>query len=168
MLKCPHDAEETANDVFVRIWQLRSNWEAQRGTFMLFFNVVCRSVMATAYKKQLRDARKRIGDLLSESEVESDRIVATPDTFHVDAGDALIYAEQMIMIENALCQMPSAEQRLAFILRHVEGYTYEKIGRIIKQSKAVAQKRVRKATNHLRAYLIEISLKGSESNAESG
>ena len=38
-----------------------------------------------------------------------------------DALDALVMTEQILRLEDVLCSIPSREQRVAWILRHVEG-----------------------------------------------
>ena len=155
MLHCPFDSDEAVNSVFAHIWSVRKRYDSTKGAWLTWVGIVAERFLWNAYRNQQREKAKRIGDLLTPAEVESDRMRKVFDTHTAEALDALVISEQILKLEDVLCEMPSQEQRLAWILRHVEGYTYKMIGKVIRRSEVVSQRRVKNATAFLKAYLTD-------------
>ena len=152
MLGCPQDAAEAVQDAMMQVWKVRHQYDAARGAFSTWIGVVIQNQLTAVYHKKQRDARKHIGDLMASDE-ETDRIVALPDTYQAMPDDALMIADQMRLIEQALCEMPNRSMRICWVLYHFEGYTLKAVGKIIKRSAPRVRTLVIQATHYLREAL---------------
>ena len=136
-LKSHEDAEDAASKVFVKAWQHREKYNAEKGMFMAWFNMLCRNLLIDV-KRRKKNANDKCwyGDL---QETERHALLEhEPDT-RKSALDVLIAEEQQKRIEDALCRIKRPEHRLAWILHHFEGYTYDKISEIIKRPKGTCK-----------------------------
>ena len=129
-MRSNEDAEEAAANVFVKLWQCREKHNPARGKFMTWFHVLCERVLCDASRIKARAEKNcRYGDL--ETEPERALLEHAPDTYRYPL-DTMIADEQMHQIEDALCELPNPKYRMAWILHHLEGYSYEKISEILK------------------------------------
>ena len=130
-MRSNEDAEEAAANVFVKVWQCREKYNSERGMFGAWFNVLSERVLCDAVRIKTRAAKNcRYGDLLTE---KGDYILTTAIDTRKSALDTLIATEQMHQIEDALCELPNPNHRIAWILHHFEGYTYDKVAEILKK-----------------------------------
>ena len=152
-LKSHEDAEDAASKVFVKAWQHREKYNAEKGTFMAWFNVLCQRVVIDASRIQTRDYEVcRHGDLsVSEEHPILERIADTCKS----ALDGLIAEEQQKRIEDALCKIKRPEHRLSWILHYFEGYTYDKISEIIKKPEGTCKIWVYRCNQLLRGLLTD-------------
>ena len=152
-LKSREDAEDTASKVFVKAWQHREKYNAEKGTFMAWFSVLCQRAIIDARRIQARDYKVcRYGDLdTSEDNSIFERIADTCQS----ALDGLIAEEQQIRIEDALCKIKRPEHRLVWILHHFEGYSYPEIAKIIKRAEGTCKIWVRRCNQLLQRILTD-------------
>ena len=155
MLHCHFDTEEAVNSVFAHLWQVRKRYDATKGAWLTWVGIVTERFLWNEYRKQQRAKAKRIGNLLSETDPDRDELAAIADPYPVAHIDAIVISEQMLILENALCDLTCIEARLAWVLRFVEGYPYAAIAKVIRQSQVVTQNRVKKATRHIKAYMTD-------------
>ncbi len=137
MLGSLEDADDALQLAFVRAFRnLRQCREPDRFGSWLYQIVVneCRTLGARRTKREKRLVR-------DESKVDS---AATPDT----SNDAALRDE----IQHALNRL-DAQQREAFLLRHVEGLGYEEMSDITGVGVSALKMRVKRATEKLRGFL---------------
>ena len=152
MLRCPLDAQEACQDTFVKLWQYRHKWDAERGSFTAFFGSICRSILSHAYHKQRRDnAKGMTGDL--DWENDDGRLPDHRDPNAKDPATAVVMDEQVRLIEDTLCEMDDGLMRLSWMLYYFEGYSLADVSRIVDSPVWVVQNRIARTTAHLRESL---------------
>lgn len=139
MLGSEHDAEEAVQDTFVRLHDSFSRFREDARFDPWLFRILanrCRSLMA-------RNRRHRslieYGELPLNAAAEQD----------VGAD----WAEEVRVVLDSL----PAEQREAFLLRHVEDMSYEDIAAMTGAGLSALRMRVKRACDALRARLTEVS-----------
>jgi RNA polymerase sigma-70 factor (ECF subfamily) len=139
MLSSRSDAEEAVQDTFVRVYRALPSYREQDAFEPWLFRILgnrCR----TAGARQRRHA-----EVMEYGEVPER---ATPARQDIDFG----WREE---IDRALRSLP-AEQREAFLMRHVEGMSYEDMGTATGAGLSALKMRVKRACDSLRVRLTEV------------
>jgi RNA polymerase sigma-70 factor (ECF subfamily) len=139
MLSSRSDAEEAVQDTFVRVYRALPSYREQDSFEPWLFRILgnrCR----TAGARQRRHA-----EVMEYGEVPERAMAARQDT---DLG----WREE---IDRALRSLP-AEQREAFLMRHVEGMSYEDMGAATGAGLSALKMRVKRACDALRVLLTEV------------
>lgn len=129
------DAEEAVQDTFVRVYDNLARFRDDAAFDPWFFRILanrCRTLLA---KRKRRYAVIEYGELPSHA--------ATP---------ASTTGEFAAEIQFVLAQLP-AEQREAFLLRHVEDMDYEAIAAVTGVGLSAVRMRVKRACDALRIQL---------------
>ncbi|MBX7117726.1 MAG: sigma-70 family RNA polymerase sigma factor [Gemmatimonadaceae bacterium] len=133
------DAEEAVQDAFVRVWhnlhRFRDDARFEPWLFRILANR-CRSLME---KRRRHQAVVQYGDVPERGSAPR-------------ASDDRDWTEE---IHRVLATLP-AEQREAFLLRHVEDMAYEDIAAITGVGLSALRMRVKRACDVLRARLSEV------------
>jgi RNA polymerase sigma-70 factor (ECF subfamily) len=139
MLSSRADAEEAVQDTFVRVYRALSSYREQDSFEPWLFRILgnrCR----TAGARQRRHA-----EVMEYGEVPERAMVARQDT-------DIAWREE---IDRALRSLP-AEQREAFLMRHVEGMSYEDMVAATGAGLSALKMRVKRACDALRVRLTEV------------
>ena len=139
MLSSRADAEEAVQDTFVRVYRALPSYREQDSFEPWLFRILgnrCR----TAGARQRRHA-----EVVEYGEVPDRAMVARQDT-------DIAWREE---IDRALESLP-AEQREAFLMRHVEGMSYEDMGAATGAGLSALKMRVKRACDALRVRLTEV------------
>lgn len=160
VLKNHCDADEASQDIFIKIWQKKSKWDSSRGTFMGWVLTLAERSIIDAYRKQKRvqntySVDKNIVDWIDD---EDDGILTTLELVSDEKPDALgliIADETMRHIEEAVLSVENRKQRLAWILRHFEGYTPPEISEIMGHPVGTCKIWIHRCQKKMRAVLEE-------------
>jgi RNA polymerase sigma-70 factor (ECF subfamily) len=139
MLASRADAEEAVQDTFVRVYRALPTYREQDSFEPWLFRILgnrCR----TAGARQRRHA-----EVVEYGEVPERAMMARQDT-------DIAWREE---IDRALKSLP-AEQREAFLMRHVEGMSYEDMGVATGAGLSALKMRVKRACDALRVRLTEV------------
>jgi RNA polymerase sigma-70 factor (ECF subfamily) len=139
MLGNQADAEDALQDTFIRAYRSLANCRADQGFGPWVFTILVNRCRTHASK------RARTEGIL----VHNEFALASASVAPTDGRDALRDA-----IHWALEKLP-AEQREAFLLRHVEGMTYETMETVTGARAATLRMRVFRARDELRKLLAE-------------
>lgn len=161
VLKNPCDADEASQDIFIKLWRKKSKWDPSRGTFMGWFLTLAERSIIDAYRSQQRARRymysidKNIVDWIDD---EDNDILTTlelvPDR-KPDVLSSIIADETMRHIEEAVLSVENRKQRLAWILRHFEGYSPPEISEIIGYPVGTCKIWIHRCQKKIRAVLEE-------------
>ena len=135
MLGSEQDAEEAVQDTFVRVYDSFSRFREDARFDPWLFRILanrCRTLMA-------RNRRHR-------SVIEYGEVPLTASAEHEIGAD---WAEEVRVVLDSL----PAEQREAFLLRHVEDLSYEDISAMTGAGLSALRMRVKRACDALRAQL---------------
>jgi len=131
------DAEETVQDAFVRAYRALGRYE-EREQFGAWLTRILVNRCRTAVTRRARHGRTFVDDELA---------IAAAATR--DATDGGMWRAE---VERALAALP-ADQREAFVLKHVEELEYEAMAEITGAGVSALKMRVKRARERLRALL---------------
>ncbi len=150
MLGNYQDTEEVTQDVFVKVWQKLNKWDTEQGSFQAWLNTVARNTIIDAIRKRDRIRESPVGgspddDELPLSEYEDTR--PGPER-------QLEAQEAQEILESALQQVTKPNHRIAWMLRHLEGYSIAEIARILDRKDGTVKIWIFRCTQELRQILI--------------
>jgi RNA polymerase sigma-70 factor, ECF subfamily len=145
MLGSTSDAEDIAQQVFVRVWK-SANRYVPRAKFTTWLLKITRNLVFNELRRRSRHAQV---SLQSESE-EEERPIRDEHAIAPDA--ALLEQELQKAIDAAIANLPDA-QRMAVILRRYEELSYEEIAETLDQSVSAVKSLLFRARTELRQSL---------------
>ncbi len=144
MLGVP-EAEEAAQEVFMRLWHKASQYDPARGPFSHWFLSIARNLMLD--KLRARSERAR---LVSAEEIDI-LLAETPDP-KVDVVEQVWQNQRGDALAHALGRIPP-EQRRVIVLAYFGGMSQSEIATQIQVPLGTVKKRIRLGLQKLRAAL---------------
>jgi RNA polymerase sigma-70 factor (ECF subfamily) len=142
MLGNPQDAEEALQDTFVRVYDNLSKFREDARFEPWLFRILANRCRTLGGKQRRHHAIIDYGELPVDAAAETES-----------------REEWAAEVYGALEGLP-AEQREAFLLRHVEGMEYEDMATVTGAGLSTLRRRVKRACDALRARLREVELYG--------
>lgn len=149
----PDDAEDAVQDAFLSAWRSIGSFDGTSFRAWLFR-------IATNRALDVIRARKRRNELPLEPALDEERIWVEPASPGPTLDQLAGGAEARAAVEAALLRIP-AEQRAALLLRDVEGFNYEEIGRITGAGPGTVRSRIFRARLAVRNDLVARGWKNS-------
>ncbi len=149
MIDDPTEAEDIAQQVFLRIWKSAPRWEPSAKFTTWAFTIMKNLV----FNEQRRRSRRRTLPLETKDDDETfqfqhaDESMKSPDRVVLDA-------EHQDAIERAIQELPEA-QRLVLVLRRYQDVSYEEIMDIFKLTLPAVKSLLFRARSQLREKLRE-------------
>ncbi|MHB0948849.1 MAG: RNA polymerase sigma factor [Gemmatimonadaceae bacterium] len=140
MLRVEQDAEEAVQDAWLRVWKALPRYEEREQFDKWFFRILANRCR-TRGVRVARDGRAMAFD--------HPGLEAAPTA---PAAEAEGWREE---IHHALAELPAA-QKEAFLLYHIEGYSYDEIAGVTGAGVSALKMRVKRACDHLRHRLQEV------------
>jgi RNA polymerase sigma-70 factor (ECF subfamily) len=145
MLGTNSDAEDIAQQVFVRVWKNAKRYEP-RAKFTTWLLKITRNLV---FNELRRRSRHPAVPLQSEAEEEERPL---KDDHAVSPDDSLLEQELREAVDAAIAQLPET-QRMAVILRRYEELSYEEIAETLDQSVSAVKSLLFRARTELRENL---------------
>ncbi len=140
-------AEEISQEVFLRLWERSSRFDAQRGSLRAFLLAVTHGraldVMRSDAARQAREKRDAARTSSPEAGVEAEVVAQT-------VADA---------VHHALAQLPDTE-RHAVELAYLGGHSYRTVARMLNEPEGTVKSRIRSGLAKLRTLLAAQDLHG--------
>jgi len=134
-------AEDATQDAFLSAWKgIRGFRQGNLRAWLL-------SIVANACKDQLRARRRR--PAISTDELELEALPSSGES----PEDYVLRRELAAEIQRGLATLPP-DQRLAVILRDLQGLSYEEIAQATASSLGTVRSRLSRGRAHLRDYLL--------------
>ena len=152
MLGNYQDTEEVASDVFVKVWQKlnKNKWDEEKGSFQAWLNMVARNTIIDAIRK-----RNRIREHpLSGSPDDDEQPLSQYEDPNSGPEQELEAVEAQQILESALEQVTKSNHRIAWMLRHLEGYSIAEIARILDRKEGTVKIWIFRCTEELRKILV--------------
>lgn len=149
MLKDHGDAEEVTQDVFIKVWQKLSKRDTEQGSFQAWLNTVARNTIIDIIRRRKRHPIA-LFDGLSE---DDERPLIEHEDPRPGPERQLEAQESQELIESSLQLITNPNHRIAWILRHLEGYSMPEIARILKRKEGTAKIWVHRCQKELRKIL---------------
>jgi len=145
MLGHPDDAEDIAQQVFIRIWKSARRYEPQAKFTTWLFTITRNLVFNEMRRRQRKPA-------VSFDEREDDFHIGTPDDPSKSPDAMILQRELEAAIDRAIQELPE-KQRMAVILRRYEEMPYEEIGEILSLSLPAVKSLLFRARTQLKESL---------------
>lgn len=145
MLGNASDAEDIAQQVFIRLWKSAPRYKP-KAKFTTFLFTIARNLV---FNESRRRSRK------SECSIEAredDFHLQTPDNDTATPDAEMLQRELQQEVDKAIASLPE-KQRLAVILRRYENMPYEEIGSVLKLSVSAVKSQLFRARHTLRESL---------------
>lgn len=145
MLGNPTDAEDLAQQVFLRVWKSAPRYQPTAKFTTWLFTITRNLVFNEVRRRQ----RKPVSSLDQEEETRERQIVADEGQ---NPQEAALQKELEAAVDRAIASLPE-KQRLAVILRRYEDIPYEQIGEILHLSLSAVKSLLFRARLQLRQEL---------------
>ncbi len=145
MLGNPSEAEDIAQQVFIRLWKSASRYQV-KAKFTTFLYTITRNLV---FNETKRKQRKKEHSLEQQQE---DSYTVIEDKNSQSPGEEILQAELKAKIDEAIMILPE-KQRLAVIFRRYENMPYEEISDILELSVSAVKSQLFRARNTLREHL---------------
>lgn len=146
MLGDESDAEDIAQQVFIRVWKSASRYEPT-AKFTTWLFKITRNLVFNELRR-----RKRHPAVSLDGAEEDDRPLQTPDRGTKTPDTALLDDEMQTAIQRAIDELPET-QRMAVILRRYDDIAYEEIAEILELSVPAVKSVLFRARTELREKL---------------
>ena len=145
MLGNSSDAEDIAQQVFIRIWKSAPRYKP-KAKFTTFLYTITRNLV---FNESRRKSRKKE---YSMEEREDDFHLQTADHQNASPDQGMLQQELRQAVDQAIANLPE-KQRLAVILRRYEGMPYDEIAKILGLSVSAIKSQLFRARHTLRESL---------------
>ena len=145
MLGGPSDAEDIAQQVFLRVWKSASRYKPQ-AKFTTWLFTITRNLVFNEVRRRQRKPT------VSVEEREESSHVVVEDSHTIAPDEDVLQAELENAIDRAIQELPE-KQRMAVILRRYEEMPYEEIGKVISMSVPAVKSLLFRARTQLKESL---------------
>ncbi len=145
MLGNPSEAEDIAQQVFIRVWKSASRYEAQ-AKFTTWLFTITRNLVFNEVRRRQRKPTVSV----DEREESTHRTVE--DTQASAPDDEMLHAELEEAVDRAIQSLPE-KQRMAVILRRYEEMPYEDIAKVLSMSVPAVKSLLFRARTQLKETL---------------
>jgi RNA polymerase sigma-70 factor (ECF subfamily) len=152
MLGDPVEAQDLAQQVFVRVYRAAGSYRAT-AQFKTWIFTIVRNLVFNEHRRRSR------GTLISLHPAENEQGhsgsgsgMDLPDLANKTPGENMLRAEMLRKIDEAILALPD-QQRLAIVLRRYDEFTYEQIAEILKTSVPATKSLLFRARETLRVAL---------------
>jgi RNA polymerase sigma factor (sigma-70 family) len=144
-LQQPQEAEDIAQDVFVRIYQSIKDFRHESGLGTWIYRIAVTKSLDQLRKNKRRRMYGSIFPFFGKEEEQ-------PDFLH--PGIKAEQKENSIVLFRAMNKLPE-NQKAAFILQKLEGLSQEEIASVMKTTVSSVESLIQRAKQNLRKYLKE-------------
>jgi RNA polymerase sigma-70 factor (ECF subfamily) len=146
MLGDDSDAEDIAQQVFIRVWKSAARYEPT-AKFTTWLFKITRNLVFNELRRRKRHPAHSL-----DAATEDDRPMQAPDPTTKAPDDALLNNEMQTAIQRAIDELPEI-QRMAIVLRRYDDVPYEDIGEILGLSVPAVKSVLFRARTELREKL---------------
>lgn len=146
MLADDSDAEDIAQQVFIRVWKSAARYEPT-AKFTTWLFKITRNLVFNELRRRKRHPAQSL-----DAVTEDDRPMQAPDSNTKAPDDSLLNNEMQTAIQKAIDELPEI-QRMAIVLRRYDDIPYEDIGEILGLSVPAVKSVLFRARTELREKL---------------
>lgn len=145
MLGNPAEAEDIAQQVFIRVWKSAARYEPQ-AKFTTWLFTITRNLVFNEVRRRKRKPAVSIEEREEEFHLmEADKHTSSP-------AESALQGELEEAVENAIAELPE-KQRMAVVLRRYEEMPYEEIGKVLELTVPAVKSLLFRARSQLKENL---------------
>ena len=144
-------AEDLAQEVFLRVYRSRANYEASAKFTTWLYRIATN--LAVNHARDTRHERPEVQVSLDEPDEESGTTLELPDG-NLTAEQAMVRRERMLAIRSKVEALPE-QQRLAVFMHKYQQMDYKQIADVLKKSESATKSLLFRAYETLRDQLKE-------------
>jgi len=144
-------AEDLAQEVFLRVYRSRANYEASAKFTTWLYRIATN--LAVNHARDTRHERPEVTVSLDEPDDDTGTTLELPDG-NLTAEQALVRRERMLAIRSKVEALPE-QQRLAVIMHKYQQMDYKQIAEVLKKSESATKSLLFRAYETLREQLKE-------------
>ena len=144
-------AEDLAQEVFLRVYRSRENYEASAKFTTWLYRIATN--LAVNHARDTRHERPEVQVSLDEPDEETGTTVEVPDR-SLNAEQAIVQRERMMAIRLKVEALPE-QQKLAVIMHKYQQMDYKQIAEVLKKSESATKSLLFRAYETLREQLKE-------------
>lgn len=144
-------AEDLAQEVFLRVYRSRENYEASAKFTTWLYRIATN--LAVNHARDTRHERPEVQVSLDEPDEESGTTLELPDT-SLTAEQQMVKRERMLAIRMKVEALPE-QQKLAVIMHKYQQMDYKQIAEVLKKSESATKSLLFRAYETLREQLKE-------------
>ena len=153
MLGSHEDAEDAAQETFVKLWRTLPDYRGECP--ILPYALRMTRNVALDMLRRLRPMRKRSASMTVEDEQGESVTLDVPDTDeNSDPSKAFARRERIEAVRRAVDEL-SPEHREILVLKDMQGYSYEQIARVLELNEGTVKSRLSRARRKLGELLKE-------------
>jgi RNA polymerase sigma-70 factor (ECF subfamily) len=134
-------AEETTQDVFVRLWEKPDRFEPERGTLRAF-------LLAIAHSRAVERVRAEASIRRRHESAQRQPVVSTND----DPARNIVVRDAQEAVRRALVELPE-EQRRPIEMAYYQGLSYREVAAALSEPEGTVKYRIRTGMQKMRAAL---------------
>lgn len=166
LLRClqnEEDAEDAAQETFVRVYQNRSNFDLEQ-RFSTWLYVIATNLVKDRYRYRTRHPQV---SLEAENPATEDEFGKNVPEDVTTPSETIEAAERAEAVRNAVAELPE-ELRTPLILSEYEELSHAEIGEVLNCSAKAVETRIYRARKQLRRALIKlfVQVEGSDSKLD--
>jgi len=142
-------AEDLAQEVFLRVYRSRENYEASAKFTTWLYRIATN--LAVNHARDTRHERPEVTVSLDEPDEETGTTLELPDG-NMTAEQAMVRRERMLAIRRTVEALPE-QQRLAVIMHKYQQMDYKQIAEVLKKSESATKSLLFRAYETLREQL---------------
>ncbi len=139
------EAEDTLQEVFLRVWDKAQQYNQSIGAPMVWMTRIARNLAIDKLRSKLGQARKTEVDLDAHEELSSSERSSNPEF-------ATVLSEQAAFVSNAMSSLPK-EQRILIEFAYFQGYTQSELAEHFRLPLGTVKTRMRTGMMALRRQL---------------
>lgn len=144
-------AEDLAQEVFLRVYRSRENYEASAKFTTWLYRIATN--LAVNHARDTRHERPEVQVSIDEPDEETGTTLEVPDR-SLNAEQAIVQRERMMAIRRKVEALPE-QQRLAVIMHKYQQMDYKQIAEVLKKSESATKSLLFRAYETLREQLKE-------------
>ena len=147
LVRCPEEAEDVAQEVFVEVYQTIACFRGEAALSTWLYRL---AVSRALKNRQKARAKKRFAFLTSLFGANNEVLHDTPDHRHPQA--QLEGSEALLQLRRAIARLPD-QQQVAFTLRHEQELSYQEIADVLQTTVPAVESLLFRARQTLRKQL---------------
>jgi RNA polymerase sigma-70 factor (ECF subfamily) len=151
MLGDPVEAQDLAQQVFVRVYRAAGSYRAT-AQFKTWMFTIVRNLVFNEHRRRSRATFVSLHPQENESGYSGSNGLDLPDVANKTPEENMLQREMLRKIDEAILALPE-QQRLAIVLRRFDEFSYEEIAEILKTSVQATKSLLFRARETLRVAL---------------